>query len=49
MTEPARFDAIRTDRLVMRRWLETDRAPFAVLNADPQTMRHISPRRDLPR
>jgi Acetyltransferase (GNAT) domain len=41
MTEPARFDAIRTDRLVMRRWLETDRAPFAVLNADPQTMRFL--------
>ena len=39
MTEPARFDAIRTDRLLMRRWLESDRAPFAALNADPQTMR----------
>jgi RimJ/RimL family protein N-acetyltransferase len=39
MTEPARFDTIRTDRLVMRRWLESDRAPFAALNADSQTMR----------
>jgi hypothetical protein len=39
MTEPARFDTIRTDRLVMRRWLRSDRAPFAALNADPQTMR----------
>jgi RimJ/RimL family protein N-acetyltransferase len=39
MTQPVRFDAIRTDRLVMRRWLESDRAPFAVLNADPETMR----------
>jgi RimJ/RimL family protein N-acetyltransferase len=39
MTEPARFDAISTDRLLMRRWLESDRAPFAVLNADPETMR----------
>ena len=39
MTEPARFDAIRTDRLLLRRWLESDRAPFAVLNADPETMR----------
>ena len=39
MTEPARFDAIRTDRLLMRRWLESDRAPFAALNADPETMR----------
>ena len=39
MTEPARFHTIRTDRLLMRRWLESDRAPFAVLNADPETMR----------
>ena len=39
MTEPARFDTIRTDRLVMRRWLESDRPPFAALNADPETMR----------
>jgi len=39
MTEPARFDALRTDRLVMRRWLESDRVPFAALSADPQTMR----------
>ena len=39
MTEPVRFDAIGTDRLLLRRWLESDRAPFAVLNADPETMR----------
>ena len=39
MTEPVRFDAIRTDRLLMRRWQESDRAPFAALNADPETMR----------
>jgi RimJ/RimL family protein N-acetyltransferase len=39
MTEPASFDTLRTDRLVMRRWLESDRAPFAALNADPHTMR----------
>jgi RimJ/RimL family protein N-acetyltransferase len=39
MTEPARFDTIRTDRLVMRRWLESGPAPFAALNAGPQTMR----------
>jgi RimJ/RimL family protein N-acetyltransferase len=39
MTEPSRFDTIHTDRLVMRRWLESDRAPFAALNADPHTMR----------
>ena len=39
MTEPPRFDTLRTDRLIMRRWLESDRGPFAALNADPQTMR----------
>ena len=39
MTGPTRFDAIRTDRLVMRRWREDDREPFAALNADPETMR----------
>jgi RimJ/RimL family protein N-acetyltransferase len=39
MTEPTRFDALRTDRLLMRRWRESDREPFAALNADPKTMR----------
>jgi RimJ/RimL family protein N-acetyltransferase len=39
MTEPATFDTLRTDRLLMRRWLESDRALFAALNADPHTMR----------
>jgi RimJ/RimL family protein N-acetyltransferase len=38
MTEPGRFDTVRTDRLLMRRWLDSDRAPFAALNADPETM-----------
>jgi RimJ/RimL family protein N-acetyltransferase len=38
MTEPGRFDNVRTDRLLMRRWLDSDREPFAVLNADPETM-----------
>jgi len=33
-----RFDTIRTDRLLMRRWLDSDREPFAALNADPETM-----------
>ena len=33
-----RFDTIRTERLLMRRWRETDREPFADLNADPLTM-----------
>ena len=39
MTEPTRFDTLRTDRLLMRRWRESDREPFAALNADPKTMR----------
>jgi RimJ/RimL family protein N-acetyltransferase len=39
MTE--RFDEIRTDRLIMRRWRESDTAPFAALNADPETMRYF--------
>lgn len=37
-TQPPRFDTIRTDRLLMRRWQESDRAPFAALNGDPETM-----------
>jgi RimJ/RimL family protein N-acetyltransferase len=39
MTGPARFDTLRTDRLLMRRWRKSDREPFAALNADPHTMR----------
>jgi RimJ/RimL family protein N-acetyltransferase len=34
-----RFDILRTERLVMRRWQDSDREPFAALNADPYTMR----------
>ena len=29
-----------TDRLVLRRWRDTDRAPFARMNADPVVMEH---------
>ncbi len=36
-----RFDTIRTERLLMRRWRDTDRAPFAALNADPEVMRYF--------
>ena len=40
MAEPTRrFDTIRTDRLLMRRWRESDREPFAALNGDPDTLR----------
>jgi RimJ/RimL family protein N-acetyltransferase len=34
-------DEICTARLVMRRWRESDRAPFADLNADPVVMRYF--------
>jgi RimJ/RimL family protein N-acetyltransferase len=33
-----RFDEVRTDRLLMRRWRYGDLAPFAALNGDPETM-----------
>jgi RimJ/RimL family protein N-acetyltransferase len=33
-----RFDIIETKRLVLRRWRDADREPFAELNGDPQTL-----------
>jgi RimJ/RimL family protein N-acetyltransferase len=39
MAATVRFDTLRTDRLVMRRWQDSDREPFAELNADAETMR----------
>ncbi|HEU4911870.1 MAG TPA: GNAT family N-acetyltransferase [Actinomycetes bacterium] len=36
-----RFDEVRTDRILMRRWRDADREPFAAMNADPQVMRHF--------
>ena len=36
-----RFDSIRTERLLMRRWRDADRAPFAAMNADPEVMRYF--------
>jgi RimJ/RimL family protein N-acetyltransferase len=32
---------LRTARLLLRRWRETDHAPFAALNADPMVMEHF--------
>ena len=32
---------ITTDRLVLRRWRDEDREPFAALNADPDVMRYF--------
>src|SRR6201999_873122 len=33
-----RFELIPTERLLLRRWREPDRAPSAPLNGDPQTL-----------
>lgn len=30
-----------TERLILRQWLPSDRAPFAELNADPEVMRYF--------
>lgn len=30
-----------TDRLVLRRWTDADREPFAAMNADPEVMRYF--------
>lgn len=32
---------IRTDRLLLRQWVEADRDRFAALNADPRVMEHF--------
>jgi len=32
---------LRTDRLLLRRWVAADRVPFASLNADPRVMEHL--------
>jgi RimJ/RimL family protein N-acetyltransferase len=36
-----RFDSIRTARLVMRRWRDADRDPYAALNADLEVRRYF--------
>lgn len=48
MTEVPRFDAIATERLRLRRWRDADRAPFATLNGDPQTMEFFPATLDRP-
>jgi RimJ/RimL family protein N-acetyltransferase len=35
------WSEVLTPRLLMRRWRESDRAPFAALNADPAVMRYF--------
>ncbi|WP_207455544.1 GNAT family N-acetyltransferase [Herbiconiux sp. SYSU D00978] len=32
---------LETPRLILRRWRDADRAPFAALNADPEVMRYF--------
>ena len=32
---------LQTDRLILRPWRDSDRVPFAELNADAETMRHF--------
>jgi RimJ/RimL family protein N-acetyltransferase len=34
-------EPLRTERLILRRWSDTDRQPFAALNADPVVMEHF--------
>jgi RimJ/RimL family protein N-acetyltransferase len=41
VTSPQRFDTIRTERLLMRRWRESDREPFAALNGDAETLKYF--------
>ncbi len=33
---------LETDRLILRRWCDEDRQPFAALNADPVVMEHFA-------
>lgn len=37
---------LRTARLLLRRWRDTDRDPFAAMNADPDVMRYFPSRLD---
>jgi RimJ/RimL family protein N-acetyltransferase len=36
-----RHDELRTERLLLRRWRESDLEPFARMNADPEVMRYF--------
>lgn len=36
-----RFDEVRTPRLLLRRWRDGDREPFAAMNADPVVMEYF--------
>ncbi len=32
---------IRTERLILRRWIDSDLDPFAAMNSDPEVMRYL--------
>ena len=32
---------LKTERLLLRQWRDTDRAPFAAMNVDPEVMEHF--------
>ncbi len=36
-----RTTELKTERLLLRRWRESDREPFAAMNADPEVMRYF--------
>ncbi|MCP2335911.1 GNAT family N-acetyltransferase [Actinomadura rupiterrae] len=36
-----RSTELRSERLLLRRWRDEDRAPYAALNADPEVMKHF--------
>jgi RimJ/RimL family protein N-acetyltransferase len=38
---PVRVPVLATARLTLRDWHESDRGPFAALNADPRVMEHF--------
>lgn len=40
----SRMAEIETDRLLLRRWRDADREPFARMNADPAVMEHFPAR-----
>jgi RimJ/RimL family protein N-acetyltransferase len=47
MSTPASVpEQIRTERLILRRWRDSDLAPFAEMNADPDVMEYMPARLD---